>query len=101
MPHILLSDIRSFCSKEKVYARRYDQVHVMVKKDHVLIVEDRKGERFPVTEDNVLQITEQEYRQVAASNAVINELKEKQNTPANAKRVKVQEEKIKQLLSCR
>ena len=73
----------------------------MVKKDHVLIVEDRKGERFPVTEDNVLQVTEQEYRLVAASNAVINELKEKQNTPANAKRVKVQEEKIKQLLSCR
>ena len=98
MPYILLSDIYSYCSKEKRYGGRYDQVHVIVRKDHVLIVEDRKGNRFPVTDDHVLKVTDQELKQISVTNAAINELKEKQNTPANAQRVRVQEAKIKQLL---
>ncbi|HEY1025318.1 MAG TPA: hypothetical protein VGE26_09160 [Sphingobacteriaceae bacterium] len=99
MPYILLSDVYSYCSRETKYASKYDRVQLITKNEHVVILEDRKGNRFPTSDHNLVEVTDAEYKIIATTRSAIDQLKEKTKTPANLKRMQVEEKKIKQLLN--
>jgi hypothetical protein len=56
MDYRLKTDIKSYFTKGKVYGKKGDRVKEVSKSGHVLIVETKAGEKFPVKISEVIPV---------------------------------------------
>lgn len=54
--YYLKEDIKSTFNPKVTYGKQGDKVTEIARTDHVLIVEDKKGERFPVSIERLTKI---------------------------------------------
>jgi hypothetical protein len=99
MPYLVIEDIISTCVRGHIYTERFDEISIVAAYHHVFIAQNNKGERFPVVKDKVIELSNEEMKAVKQCNSVIKEINARQSTPANMQRLRVQEQKLKQIIT--
>lgn len=67
--------------------------------EHVAIVENRKGSRFPTNIKNLIEVNDEKLKSIMPLNDELMNIKDRKTTSANNKKISVLEQKINQILN--
>ena len=99
MPLLAIKDIFSYSERNRKYASSLDILTQISNHDHVIIVENQKGFRFPTTMDKLIEIDQSTLNRAIKLKSEIETLKERDSTPHNRRKLTQLETELSQILN--